>query len=201
MRVLLLETSPGVATEVSAELEAAGHAVERCHDAGDDAFACNGLLEGHNCPLEEGIDVAVALTDGATADGVRCTLRRHVPLVIGDDEDVPFAEFATARAGGSLLDALDAAVATPLARHGAAALRSERSVLEMHGYDSTAATATVVRNGTTDLLVHLDPGIVVSKQVADILSVRVVGAVRDIDPYARIIDVSVQDADHSPINA
>ena len=128
MRVLLLETSPGVATEVSAELEAAGHAVERCHDAGDDAFACNGLLEGHNCPLEEGIDVAVALTDGATADGVRCTLRRHVPLVIGDDEDVPFAEFATARAAGSLLDALDAAVATPLARHGAAALRSERSI-------------------------------------------------------------------------
>ena len=200
MRILLLETSPGVATEVGAELEAAGHSVAHCHEVGDDSFACNGLLDDHECPLEGGVDVAVALTDGATADGVRCTLRRHVPLVIGE-ADVPFAEFATARAAGNVADAVERAVAAPLERHGAAALRSERSVLEMHGYDSSAATATVTRRGTTDLMVLLDPGLTVTKQVADILSVRVVGAVRDIDPYARIIDVSVQGADHEPVQA
>jgi hypothetical protein len=208
MRVLLLETAPGEAAVEVAQLEAAGHEVARCHDAGDDRFACNGLIEGRQCPLEERVvDVAIVVGDAAATgsvahDGVRCALRRHVPLVVASDASTPYADFATVVASREdLVAAAEEASASPLRRHGEAAGRSMRSVLEAHGYDPKTATVEVIRRGT-DLRVTVDTGEPVSRAVADILSVRIVGAVRDVDPYARIIDVtvlSVEDEEHAAV--
>ncbi|MCX7621593.1 MAG: hypothetical protein N2037_12215 [Acidimicrobiales bacterium] len=196
MRVLLLETEPGVAVSEAAQLAAAGHEVAQCRDEAGDSFACKGLMEGHQCPLEERVvDVAVVAGDvqpGSVAyDGVRCALRRHVPLVITSGTDTPYADFAAAIAApGDLAAAVETAAAAPLSRHGAAASRSMRSVLEAHGYDPEGADVEVIRRGA-DLRVTVDTREPVPRAVADILSVRIVGAVRDVDPYARIIDVSV----------
>ncbi len=208
MRVLLLEIEPGSAAAEASQFEAAGHEVARCRESADDHFTCDGITDGRQCPLEERVvDVAVVVGDAAASDavardGVRCALRRHVPLVIAGDAATPYADFAAAVAGpDDLLATAETAASAPLRRHGDAAGRSMRSVLEAHGYNPERASVEVTRRGT-DLRVTVDPGEAVTRAVADILSVRVVGAVRDVDPYARIIDVSVlsvEDEEHAAV--
>ena len=62
MKVLVLEAEPGAAADSIARLEASGHEVVRCHEAGDAAFPCAGLHADRACPLEgDGVDVAVTV--------------------------------------------------------------------------------------------------------------------------------------------
>ncbi|MEZ5142608.1 MAG: hypothetical protein R2726_08855 [Acidimicrobiales bacterium] len=201
MRVLVLEGRPGVADGAVEELGRAGHEVARCHEPDAPSFPCNAMLDGHGCPLDDGrVEVALVVRDGAGAsaeaaeDGVRCALRRQVPLVVaGEPGGSALADWATVvtDAADALPDAVRQAAAAPLRRQSDAARRSLRSVLEHHGVDGSAADAEVVRS-TTDLKVVLRPGVELDKGLADMASVRAVGAVRDVDPYARTINVSIE---------
>ena len=201
MRVLVLEGEKGAADQAAEALAAAGHDVARCHDTGSAAFPCRGMLEGQSCPLEsDQVDVAVVVRgepgDEPTAgeDGVRCALRRYIPLVVaGEVSRSPYTDWAAVVAPGtdSVVDAVDEAVSAPLRRHADAARRSFRSVLEHHDIDSTDADAEVVRAGA-DLQVILRPVAPVEHVVAEMASVRAVGAVRDLDPYPRVIDVTIE---------
>jgi hypothetical protein len=199
MRVLVLEGEQGAAAAASAELEAAGHEVARCYD-GERAIPCHGMEADRQCPLESGaVDVALLARDAGREplvggeDGARCALRRFVPLVVAGDGTTPYADWATGTVvdGQALVDVLERARQAPLTRHADAARRSMRAVLEQHGLDGSSATADVVRDGP-DLRVRLRAAIDFDRKVADMASVRVVGAVRDIDPYPRVIDVSFE---------
>jgi hypothetical protein len=201
MRVLVVEGTPGASVHAVRELERAGHEVRSCHDEGHASFPCRGMVEGGRCPLEgESVDVAllvrVAATHAPTAEeeGVRCALRRHVPVaIVGEVADVPYADWATVIRPGAddIVGAAEAAAAAPLARHTSAARHTLRTVLAGNGLPTELAEAVVERHGN-HLHVLLSPGVAMDPMVADTASVRTVGAVRAVDPYAGIIDVSVE---------
>ncbi len=207
MRVLLLESEPGVAVETETELLDAGHVVARCHEAGSAPFPCYGLTDreengGHRCPLDEdNVDVAVVVhrtgePAGRSAtgeDGARCALRRSVPVIVaGPIEASTIADFATmvTTEGSPVAPLIDLAVAAPLARHSKVARRSLRSVLEIHGLPTDGADAEVVHTGGA-LRVVLRPGVPIDEKVVEVASVRAAGAVRDVDPYASGVNVVV----------
>lgn len=208
MRVLLLESEPGVATQAEAELVSAGHAVARCHDAGAAPFPCYGISDkadngGHGCPLDDDhIDVAVVVHRAAEPagrmsageDGARCAMRRHVPVIVsGPVESSTIADFATMVTGcdGPIAPLIEVAAAAPLLRHSQAARRSLRSVMEIHGLPVDDAEAEATHVGPS-LRVVLRPGVPLPAAVAEVASVRATGAVRDVDPYAATVSVVVE---------
>ena len=199
MKVLLVEGQVGESARAEEVLTQAGHEVRRCVEPNAASFPCAGLQTG-SCPLEdEVIDAAVLvrseLADTRTPreDGARCALRRHVPLVLaGDVAHSPYAEWATAATDdvSSLPQALSAATAALLARHTKAATRSLQAVLVQHELDPSMGSAEVRRNGT-ELRVSLHVPSEVPEIVAEMAAVRAAGAIRDVDPYASRIDVTV----------
>ncbi len=106
MDVLVVESDPGAAAVAIAQLQAAGHRVERCHEPGARAFPCAALNPGR-CPLEDG-EIDVVLTVRARShprpsqleDGVTCALRQHVPVVVAGRTNLnPYARYDVAVAG------------------------------------------------------------------------------------------------------
>lgn len=202
MRILLMETNPGDGDGIARELTSSGHEVSRCHDPDEAPFPCHALVDGEECPLDhEDVQAAVLVRGSggpagrsAGEDGVRCALRRQIPVVLaGDAEGSAYRDWAisTVPTGDQILSEVEAAAAAPLARHQEAALRSLRSVLVQHELDDGGASATVHREGP-DIVVALRTGLEVDKQVAEMCSVRAMGAVRDMDPFSRKINVSIE---------
>src|SRR3546814_11583513 len=104
MDVLLIQSRPGAARAAAESLEAAGHRVHLCHEPGEPAFPCKGLVDPSSCPLEGHIDVAllvrprIAPRTTAVEDGVTCALRAGVPLVEqGSQVLAPYAPWVTLR--------------------------------------------------------------------------------------------------------
>jgi hypothetical protein len=102
--ILVVESHHHAADEAIAALEAAGHRVHRCHDAGDRSFPCVGLT-GAACPIDEGVDVALLVRQHVSPrptpleDVVRCAVRAGVPLVEqGPDVFDPFEPWVLERA-------------------------------------------------------------------------------------------------------
>ncbi len=90
MRILLLESSPGVGTAVEADLTGTGHEVLRCQPPGQVAFPCVGLHDQAACPLHgnEHADVVLDVRSARDVDptayeaGVTCALRAGIPVVV-----------------------------------------------------------------------------------------------------------------------
>lgn len=83
MRVLLLESHPGVATAAVTRLTEAGCTIVRC-DTADRRYPCRGLASGGECPLDEHVDVAVLVQEIGThhvEHGAVCAARSRVPVV------------------------------------------------------------------------------------------------------------------------
>src|SRR5262245_48535490 len=104
LRVLLTEDEPHYGDAAEHELRAAGHEVVRCTEAGTPAFPCVGLIDANACPLRNGVvDVTLAMrhvprtAPARSEDGVVCSLRHHVPVVVARDAAFdPFADWETA---------------------------------------------------------------------------------------------------------
>lgn len=114
MRVLLLADSDERYADGAETLRRAGHDVVGCHDDGSTAgrWPCVGV--DHDCPLDQGVDVAVAFHDdpAVVEAGVGCVVRQKVPLVLGGRATSgPAAAYARAVVDDTG-DALAAAVAS-----------------------------------------------------------------------------------------
>jgi hypothetical protein len=106
MRVLCVETEPGLASDAVEQLQAAGHEVVRCFDEiVGPARPCAGLECPGSCPLETGpgVDVVLDVRGGDQAlpaggeVGVTCALREQVPLAVaGRIHPNPFARWTDA---------------------------------------------------------------------------------------------------------
>jgi len=201
MKVLVLEKQTGASGEATLNLADAGHEVVRCHDADEAEFPCHGMTQDR-CPLDAG-DVMVALmvqapegsgvVGDAAEDGARCALRHHIPLVVaGGSERSSLEAWASAvvRDDASLTAVVETVGQQPSPRHGAVAEGAFAGVLEVHGLDPALASAVVVRLGG-DLHVELCPTGPVDRQILEIASVRVAGALRRFDAFPRAIDVVV----------
>jgi hypothetical protein len=199
MRVLLLEAEMHDADAAERALAAAGHVVYRCHEPGADPFPC-AALAGKPCPVvERGVDVAVTVRSRSgdrptlLEDGVACALRAHVPVVVAGDVGVPtpYADWATEIAApDEVVDACERAAAAPLRRHGAVATAELAVALRSGGFDPSHCRAEVHRTRGR-LRVRLDPGAVVDRTTADLAVRRVMAALRELDPTAAGIDISL----------
>jgi hypothetical protein len=199
MEVLVLESEPGAADKATAQLEAAGHRIQRCHKPGARAFPCVGIDPGR-CPLEQDpIDVVLTvrarpnLSPSASEDGVSCALRRHTPVVVaGRTTANPYAQYPVTVAGiDDVVAACERAVSGPQVEHESVATRVLDETLGHAGLASEAATASVHRTGEGLRITLLVPE-ETPRKVRDVASVRVTGAVRRFDPYAPRIEITCQ---------
>lgn len=194
MRVLVIgQQDGGVSDGAAAVLGDAGHEVVRCDD--DTGHLCRGMPGAAGCPVDEGIDIAVALGGSASeprssgalvGDGVRCVVRHFVPLVtVGDADglaDAVDGAVPTLRAelADSLPDAVALAADSALPRHTELASAELRHVLANHGVQAPDAEAVVRRSGS-GLRVELRPGVEVDERLAQAAAVRVAAVLRSWD--------------------
>jgi hypothetical protein len=200
MEVLVVESEPGAAAIASAQLEAAGHRVFRCHDAGARPFPCRGLNPGH-CPLEENeIDVALTVRCRSNPrptpfeDGVSCALRYRVPVVVAGRTAIdPFAPFPVAVAGvDDVVETCERAASGPQVGHEGIAVKALDQTLTLAEVPTEEATASVRRRGS-GLQITLHVPAETPQKVRDVAAVRVVGGVRGYDPHAPRIEIICED--------
>jgi hypothetical protein len=200
MDVLVVEAEPGAAAPAAARLEAAGHRVHRCHEVGAAAFPCVGLTDAGACPFDGApIDVALTVRTGAggapTAfeDGLRCALRRRLPVVVWGGDPGPLAGVTGTIVAGSGADvvAVCEAAAREASEHARVAGEMLRRTLEKAGIDPRGAAARVSRHeGRLTVLLDVPPGL--PARLLDVIAVRVTAALREYDPHAAGIDVKTE---------
>lgn len=201
MRVLLID-EPQVADAshgAEARLRDAGHDVVRCRDPHAHGYLCDGMPGGAGCPLDRSaVDVALSIRDGSDdadgrwgEEGVRCALRRHLPLVAaGAVAGAPWSEMATVVEPDldGVAGAVEEAAARPLLRHGALAGAELRAVMDRAGMDPGEAHAVAHRRGD-HIRVELRPGVALSGSLGQAAAVRVAATLRETDSASAGIDV------------
>jgi hypothetical protein len=202
LNVLVLESERCAADAAIGELESAGHNVLRCHEPGAAAFPCKALGDKPHCPLRSGVvDVAITVRPHPRSqpapqeDGVSCALESHVPLVVAGSKLMnPFNGFATEVLDRTydVVGACERAARAPLRRHGEATAAALAGVLEVHGVTGVSPTTEVVRlHGRLHATVRGAGAL--DHTVKSVASVRIIGALREIDPDAQGIDVAFDD--------
>jgi hypothetical protein len=185
MRILLLASRPEDAQAVEASLLDDGHTVASCQDA--DGGPCRGLrhhgLEHHEgCPLESSVDVAVIARSHGTEPtmaemGAVCAARHRVGVIRVDPAD-PRTD--------SLYELADAAERAVCAAYEA----SIRLHLARAQPEAPEPIVSVTRHDT-DVQVSLVLDRQIDRFLTGALADRARAAVRDYDPYARVIDIVV----------
>ncbi len=201
MRVLIIEQEPGVGDRVAADLLNAGHGVSRCHEPDATAFACKGMAGEDSCPLEhDSIDLAVVArgaAGGTAAEkeaGVRCAVRRRVPvMVVGSAQGASFDGWTTdvvAADHEHLVERAVAAAALSLVPFAETAEQAATQVLAKVGVPASAISASVVRDGQRmKVTVAVEADLDAAHR--EMIGVRVAGAIRQMDPWTATIDVKV----------
>jgi hypothetical protein len=178
MKLLLIESTPGSATAIEADLVAEGHDVVSCTD--DRGGPCKGIQIRRNCPLESQVDMAILTRDPGAPHtlaemGSVCARRHRVPLVEVDPSDVAD-------------DLPSVAVASALANR-----RVEASYATAIRHELGHLPALVDVRRETDL-VHVNIQVPASMAAPTRMSAvadRARHAVREFDAYVRAIDVAV----------
>ena len=207
MRVLLMGSGTGEGSAAAEALRGEGHELLRCHHPGEPSFPCAGLIDGEQCPLDSGtVDAAVAVGTGCEdqlgigPDGSRCALRQHIPLVtVGYHYASPLVEWATESviASDNLATVVTRAAGAPMPTHEQVARDLFRTILDAHGHADIAADVGVHRS-TGSLRVELRADAELPAAVAEVASVRILGALREIDRHATTISVTIGDTtDHA----
>jgi len=187
MRVLLVESTPGSAREVAAWLNEAGHESSSCFDT-PVTFGCRGVATHDDCPLEQPTDVAILVRDldhgghTLTEMGAVCAMRHRVPVV-------EIVEPATNELDSIMLAALEGAQHHTAHLDYVLAVREQLHHVPDIGDPSRINISITRAGGRVHAMLRL-PDNITEKQLP--LVVDWVGrALRQHDPYARIIDVGV----------
>lgn len=197
MRVLLVGTLPGAIDRAEDVLRRGGHEVVHCRDAHAGTFPCTALTERGSCPFEASpVDVVVTARDRAwprpspLEDGAICGVHRFVPLVVhGTTVLEPFERWAVAETttDDELLGAVTRAASAPLPEHGAVAGATMRDLLAAHDVADDGSVAEVRRvGGRLVVTLALSPA---AEPHAAAMTVKILTALRTLDPYADGIDV------------
>jgi hypothetical protein len=201
LRVMMLEGQTGAGDLAAAALERSGHEVVRCFEPGGHAHLCNAVA-GDGCPLRsQPIDVALTVRHQPTIrptaleQGITCALQRHIPVVVAGMTLLhPFAtgEHDVVECSADAVVATCERVASaPLGPHGRAATAALQAFCAQHGV-STNADAEVLRE--RDRLVVAAHAAQLPSSLHGMAAVRVLSALRELDPDARGIDVAFPDA-------
>lgn len=192
--VLLIESHAGAGHPEREALERAGHRVHRCHDGRSTGFPCVGLTDPERCPVGR-VDVALLVRRGVCPNptnleqGVRCVIRRRVPLVEeGTTVLDPFEPFLTSRVRGGVAASVERASEQGLAPLRAAILDRVRRPLGSAGVPIDQIDLRLERRGT-GLRVELT-GPDVPPTVRGAVGVRVLDAIRSDGRTWGHVDVS-----------
>ncbi|MGB8861174.1 MAG: hypothetical protein WCC60_18095 [Ilumatobacteraceae bacterium] len=178
MKLLLIESTPGNANEIGANLVADGHQVVTCAD--EHGGPCRGATTHAECPMEGHIDLTIVAREHGSAHtlaemGSVCATRHRVPMVEVDpsqvDDELPSVTVANAVAKR----AVEAGYATAI-RHELGHLPALVEVERLPGRIHVTVQVPTSEGSTPKL-----------SAVAD----RARHAVRSHDPYVDGIDVSV----------
>jgi hypothetical protein len=205
VRVLLLESHPGVAGGAVAQLTEAGHQIVRCDsdDARDRALPCRGLALDGACPLGEPVDVALLAREvedvtEALEHGAICAARDRVPIV-----ELAFGSAASPAHGTSGLAAAvvhESEDVVALCQHAAAAGDGHVRAVQRRLVDLGVVSPVELLEGDEiavavdrepnrlRLTIALAPS-ARPRQVEIVRAAR--QALRDHDPKASVIDVVV----------
>jgi hypothetical protein len=178
MKLLLIESKPGNATAIQADLVAEGHEVVTCQD--DHGGPCRGADHHRDCPMEQHIDMAIVARDPRDPHtlaemGSVCATMHRIPLVEVDPTDVADDMPTVAVANAVATRRVEAAYST--------AVRNELGDLP--------AIVDVRREPNR---VHVTVQVPASKATAAKLSAvadRARHATREHDPFVSGIDVAV----------
>lgn len=197
LNVMVLESESAGADEAMEELVEAGHTVLQCHDRGQPAFPCRGILDAAACPLEaHAVDVALSVRPrvrsqpAPSEDGVRCALMAHVPLVVAGPSALdPYDRFATRVLDRTyrVVETCEAAAADELPAYAHLAKDVLADSLGAEKASSAVVSVTRRSGGLRAQVTGLDDASSEQRQRA---VVRIVGALRRRDSDARTIDVS-----------
>jgi hypothetical protein len=198
MRVLVLESHPGVGADAEAQLSAGGHQIVTCEPE-DGHAPCRGLGASGTCPLDEHVDVAVLVQEagmGPLQPGAICAARDRVPVVevdpVGIATRTPITGWTTVP-GAELL-----AECTRAARDGRAHVRAITDrLLAMDVVTPTEVRpdgGTIgfdVERGSDRLLLTIRIADEARDRGGEILRAAT-QALRDFDRHAAVIDVAVR---------
>ena len=196
LNVLVVENEPDAADVAKQELRDAGHNVLSCHDPQPAAFPCRALEHASACPLRASkVDVALAVRVGTRAqptlgeDGARCALVQRVPLVVaGAAFFDPFDDFAT-RTIERTYDVVETCEEAAYAPIGALSRRATQALHDSVGSSVGAARVEVTRR-SGGLDAHVVDAAAMSNEERSRVAVRIMAALRELDPYASGIDVA-----------
>ncbi len=196
--VLVPDGASDAARGVTAELRRAGHTVHHC--VGESSRVVCVAVQGGQCPLDTSpISVAVCapVTDPANPsladEGVSCSIRRGIPVVIvGEADGSPFLPYAVSTSTESgVAEAVSAAASEPLRAPTERATTVLRRELDRHGMTEAPASAEVRRKADGGLSVILRTSAAVPPAACRAAAVKVAGAVRALDRWARYVDVQM----------
>jgi hypothetical protein len=178
--VLVIESHPGASDRAREVLTSAGHRVHRCFD-GRALFPCVGVANPDACPLERGVDVALAVRRGVIAwptpleAGVGCALRAGVPVLQeGSTTLDPFEPWLTGIVGNDVPGACRTAARVAYDGLCERIERGSRQAMARAGHPGPV-TCTAERHGDTlDVTLSGPP---VGKDVVHALAVRALDAV------------------------
>jgi hypothetical protein len=187
MRVLLMDSHPGVASPAETALHDAGHEIVRCRDPRTPTDPCTAWTEG--CPLDgEHVDVAVdvrAVTGGIATpgeQGVVCASRAGVPVLLAGEVALhPFRPFSPEEHEGE--EGVPAAAAAAV-KH--AITREEARIAEAASL-AAGHDVEVERQGDELVLV-----VRATEAAAGAAAVRAHAGARLADPSARRIRVRTE---------
>ena len=177
MDVLLIESTPGIASSLQHRLVRDGHEVISCNDS--QAGPCRGVESNASCPMDQHIDIAVLARERGVVPtlnemGSVCALRHHVPLVTL----YPGDEFGP----GSSTEVAAAVARREVEAGYVAVIRREIG----HAVDDI----TVLREHQR-IHVTLTISTRASAQAISMLADRARHAVREYDSHTPVVDVSV----------
>jgi hypothetical protein len=201
LNVMVLESEYRAADEAQAELVEAGHVVFRCHEHGQPAFPCRGVVDAASCPLNSHtIDVALTVRSrvrsqpAPSEDGVRCALMQHVPLVVAGPSALdPYSGFET-RVLDRTYDVVQTCEAAAGAELVAYARRAEAVLGDCLGVDRASSARVSVTRRSGGLRVRVAGLDDTTRQERQTAVVRIVAALRQLDRAARTIDVAIVDS-------
>jgi hypothetical protein len=196
--VLVTESEPREADDAVQELRDVGHEVVRCFEPTDGDFPCAALRAGSRCPLRDGtIDVALAVRrsqrmhPSRREDGALCAVRRHLPLVVaGSAARDPFAPWESENLDRTfdVVKACERVANAPVRAHTELASRALQQVLDNCG-DQKLAFLISVRRVEGRLVVQARSLNHITRDLRNMIAVRIVAALRSFDQDAAGIDV------------
>lgn len=194
MKILIIDEVTGGADGATDQLERAGYDTVSCRPE-DPRQVCRGVEPQGRCPLDDGVDVALAafpiaeVDDQGLALGYVCARRNRIPVIAVGDASAADDDTVLVHDLHDIAAVVAGTASRPAEPHTRVAQRAVRESLDRHDLEEVDANVWVERSdGRLSIRVTTtDP---IPKAVSQAVAVRALAAVRAVDGRAPSTGVS-----------